>query len=329
MGIAKTASRSLSLLPTNTWSKQEATSIICASRNVTPLCNSQLSPLSSITGRNDLTDRIVHSVATNAFNNDADAKNPWPRLKAIYDTRALLLKLDSRNLWKLAASNSLRIGFAANYQYVHDQDASVWMPHLKKGHGCFRVLNDSDRGAVVVERRHRLLEIPLQRNRPVLCPENDQNFPKPQISIHPGSVVNRIDLFHDEKGTGPSSPSTDNANQKASQIKPQAPTQVSKRYFIRSNSRTLSAKMHLDGVSRISTMHPDELYTDNVTTMETMVKAPNKVLATVSEINPSALYDEYGPFGISRIPPRVFLQIPEARQEVRDEAHGLLQEDTK
>ena len=87
--------------------------------------------------------------------------------------------------------------------------------------------------------------------------------------------------------------------------------------------------MHLDGVSRISTMHPDELYTDNVTTMETMVKAPNKVLATVSEINPSALYDEYGPFGISRIPPRVFLQIPEARQEVRDEAHGLLQEDTK
>ena len=87
--------------------------------------------------------------------------------------------------------------------------------------------------------------------------------------------------------------------------------------------------MHLGEVSPLSALHPNEWYTDNASAMETLVAAPHISPSHVSEINPSALYDEYGPFDISRAPPRIFLQIPEAKQAVRDEVRGLLQNDTK
>ena len=146
VGIVKTAFRSLFLLRGNPSSKQEAMSIICASRNVTPLCNYQLSPLSAIAGRNDLIERIVHSIAPNLSHSESEVKNPWLRLKSIYDTRSLLLKLDSQNSLKLAMARNLRSGVTDNYSYAHDQNVSVWMPHLEKWHGGFRFLNDSGGG---------------------------------------------------------------------------------------------------------------------------------------------------------------------------------------
>ena len=45
------------------------------------------------------------------------------------------------------------------------------------------------------------------------------------------------------------------------------------------------------------------------------------------DINPSELFDEYGSFDISRMPHRVFLQITEAMQAIRDEIRGLLREE--
>ena len=45
------------------------------------------------------------------------------------------------------------------------------------------------------------------------------------------------------------------------------------------------------------------------------------------EINPSELSDEYGSFGISRIPPMICLEIDGARQSIRDGIRGLLKND--
>ena len=135
VGIVKTAFQSLYLLPTNTWAKQEAMSIICASRNITPLCNSQLPPLIAVTGRNDLLERIAHAIPPESTTSGEGDINQWTRLKVIYDTRALLLKLDSRRLWQLAMSKNLRSGAKSVTKLEHDQKISVWTPSAKKWNG--------------------------------------------------------------------------------------------------------------------------------------------------------------------------------------------------
>ena len=131
VGIVKTAFQSMFPLPINEWAKQEVMSIICAPRNITPLCNSKLSPLSAVTGRNDLTERIAQPIPPQ--NSETGESEPWDRLKLIYDARALLLKLDSRRLLQLAMSKNLRSGVVTNGQYTHDQNISVWLPALKNG----------------------------------------------------------------------------------------------------------------------------------------------------------------------------------------------------
>ena len=135
VGIAKTAFQSIFSLPDNKWAKQEDMSIVCASRNITPLCNSQLSPLSAATGRNDLTERIVQTLPP--FGSETVGNEPWTRLKLIYGTGALLLRLGSCRLRQLEMSKNLRSGAIANEQYSHDQKINIWLPMLKKWNGGF------------------------------------------------------------------------------------------------------------------------------------------------------------------------------------------------
>ena len=165
VGMAKGSCRALFNLDTNPWSKQEAMSIICASRNIAPFCNSQLSPLSAIDGRNDLIGRTSQSIPPGANAMKADGVGHWGRLKSIFDTSALLLEIDPRLLRKLDMSKKLRIGVLANYEYSHDQKVYIWLPTLKKWNGECRFLHHSGRNAIA-ERGHRLLKTPLAMGSP-------------------------------------------------------------------------------------------------------------------------------------------------------------------
>ena len=61
--------------------------------------------------------------------------------------------------------------------------------------------------------------------------------------------------------------------------------------------------------------------------LESLSTATLKDPEPPKDINPSELFGEYGSFDISRMPPRMFLQITEARQAIRDEIRGLLRKD--
>ena len=135
VGIVRTAFCALFNMTSNQWSKQEDLSIICASNNVTPLCNSNLSHSSAITDRNDLIERIVQTLPPDASGAKVDDTDQWSRLEMIFGTRAMLLKIDSQMLRKLAMSKNLRSGVLANYEYAFGLKVYVWLPLLGKWNG--------------------------------------------------------------------------------------------------------------------------------------------------------------------------------------------------
>ena len=81
------------------------------------------------------------------------------------------------------------------------------------------------------------------------------------------------------------------------------PTQPStRRYFLRSSVRTLFTKMHLDhllDLSQSGMVHQPDLQLGDVHHLETLVTVSNEADKPGISINPSTLYDEYGPFDIA------------------------------
>ena len=270
----------------------------------------------------------------------------------IYDTGALLLKLDSRRLWKLAMSKNLRSGASTQGQYTHDQKADVWLPSLKNG-GGFRFLHSSGRNSIV-ERCHRLLKVPNQWIRPVImCGElpNDisgsLNEDRLLESTHALNVANidgpssssvvvtsKIDstrsgaTMGSNAGNEPSSPPHSPVPVNSSTLPRHDSSgrleQNDRRYFLRSHARSFYTRMHLNESAYLPNMDFRHWPLSEAQNTECLLNATLTNPTVSNAINPSDLFDEYGSFGLSRMPPEVFLQISDARQAIRDEIRGLL-----
>ena len=203
--------------------------------------------------------------------------------------------------------------------------------------GGFRFLHHIGRNAIV-ERGHRLLKVPLQWVRPMVIEgnqcslEDNTNPTDTQMEESDGNIGGQKKL--EENITDPSSssnhnPQMDGGNRPLPISSTNVPTGAVERYSLRSQSRVLYSKIQLakNMMDQLEEIYPCENGPLTVSESDNSEKKQNN--DPIPDINTSELFDDYGSFDISRIPPRIFLQIPAARQSVREEIDGLSKQDAQ
>ena len=295
-----------------------------------------------MTGRNDLINRIVNSIppTTSDIAPQTEDSKICARLKLILDTRLILLKLDAQSLLTIASNKRLRSNVTEVFKF--NDSIMLWSPVKKKWEAGFRYLSDSGRNAVV-ERGNRLIKVPLHWIRKSLVIVEDQKLYEDSKAL---SSQNALDSANSSNNLNqsvahhePSSSSNSNVVVPQSAETPsqsRATTVIPpKKYNLRSQTRNVMIQ-EMARVEDIRLLNCDFLVDfdemsfdfDGITTHGTF--SVQEVEKTSPIVTPSSedLLDEFGTFDLSRIPPRIYLQIPAARQAIRDELNGLLKLDS-
>ena len=359
IGIVKKAFRHLKQAAEPSWANQELLSIVVSSRNITPLSSSDISPVFAATGRNDLINRIVNSVPSGKLDSPlSEDMKICNRLKLILYTRLVLLKLDAQSLLATAASKRLRANVMDSFKF--NDKITLWSPIKKVWRAGFRYLSDSGRNAII-ERGNRLLKVPIQwiRRSLVLTEDKDlldspEALSSQNVSNIPSSSVpmNRtvvepatLESASKQKAEVSSSPRIDlndnsalDVGSNGSSVSAQSRTirsMIPKRYNLRSQSRNLFSHeaIRLDDIRILNCdflVHCEDSLVDKdfETCFTAAIPDGGKLDLSNNTPSPNELFDEFGTFDLSRIPPRIYLQIPASRQAIREELNGLLQLDS-
>ena len=327
------------------YNRQTKLSLVCAAKNLTPSSTSQWTPMFLVTGRVDhLTGILNVSAPPNADGSDSNEHSIWKRMMLLNEIRGTVLQMDARIIYDITQRKRLRSHNAMELK--HNDSALVWFPTDKRWQSGFRFLFDSGKNSIL-ERGSRLVKIPSHWVRPFIkeqqneCPCVDEtnldDTSQKEKETSDNSIEMDMDLCNQAKpqdtpsGCEPSSSSGLNRDVESKTV-PISPKRLPfRRYHLRSAAFDTNVISQNNERSDLFPVHHNDCWLANswlsMQDSNTQLTENQKEKGRENEVNESKLFDEFGPFDIGRIPPRIFLKIPEARSAIREELEGLLRVD--
>ena len=309
------------------WSKHEVLAMAVTAKNITPLPSTGLSPIQVLTGRNDLLPWKSQLDAPHQLQVE-NSTMTWNQLvlkrqQEIQTMRTNMIVSIDQKLLKMDVANNLRAHAKETFVYgdrvqIWDSDARCWV-------GVFRFLFSTGRNGFA-ERGSPLKKFPIQRIRRHRDGEEEKLIEIPNAEYSQDSDTGegktstadkkecqpRLHSDHEASSSSNSPPSVQqdgNPPKTNSPRSPIAPPPIpvsvfTKKYFLRSAAKNWM----------MDTLVSDD-YGDHPQTVPE--ESPEDVRKWMNE--------EFGVFGLSRIPPKTFLVIPKARGAIREELFGLLE----
>ena len=279
------------------WTRENLLDLTCAAHNSAPLSRGMFTPLFLLTGKMNFMSAIEDEEKVITLEHEGIENEHMIRIKAVWQARREMAKLDAKHVLGMAVSASLRTG--ATHTFEIGSGVKVWTPSEKRWIDGQRVVADAGRN-LIIEGGAKLRKIPRQWAQPTMRRE--------RRDLNTEEMKNN----HLPREEGKSNRNIEQPSGSSDVSRWEGPK---KKYGLRSGVIEESEKVHVCAIAshKASSVYLQQIFEIEPTNEDVQEQWPLEFEEKTIEndpkekISPEELMERG--FDLSRLPPRVYVQM--------------------